>query len=616
MIKWDEIKATCGEMDYLLELGVRKRSENQIQISIWCPNTVSCDLQIYENQKKIRFPMYKPETQSVKDVYTICLQGLNITGQFQGLEYDFSIDGTTFVDPYATEIVGRERFGKKEKKIKARFDFCEFDWGDENWYTIPSDQMVMYQCHVRGFTKHSSSGVAAPGTFFGLQEKIPYLKQLGVNTLFLLPVYEFDEHMKEENGEVTHKINYWGYGGKAFYFAPKQAYASGNIPATMEFQQMIKALHSAGMNVFLDMYFDKQSPMFVIQCLRYYALRFHIDGFRVNNGILDAGWITNDPVLSRVRFIGTDWEEHKEEQGQEHFLQMNDQFMIDARCFLKSDEGQIQSFYYGFREQRKGVGLVHYITQHNGFTLRDLISYDRKHNEANGENNHDGTDYNYSWNCGAEGPSRKKTVLRWRQRQEKNALVMLLLGMSIPMLLAGDEFGNSQKGNNNAYCQDNITTWLDWRLLEKNKETLNFVKKLLQIRKSCNLYHQPEMLTGLDGKALGVPDVSCHGREPWSAQFSRYSREMGILFNGDYFQGQSLYYAFNFHWESHEFYLPDAKHGAKWKALFDTSGQAVPMDGVKKYIVQPRSIVLFQMERDKKVPKKNKIKKNRTGTPD
>lgn len=236
--------------------------------------------------------------------------------------------------------------------------------------------------------------------------------------------------------------------------------------------------------------------------------------------------------------------------------------------------------------------MIHYITQHNGFTLRDLISYDIKHNEPNGERNQDGTEFNYSWNCGAEGPTRRKPVLRMRKKQEKNAFVLLLLGMAVPMLLAGDEFGNSQKGNNNAYCQDNATTWLDWHLLEKNSETYEFVKKLLAFRRTHPLYHNKCLLTGMDGKGKGAPDVSCHGREPWVVDFSYYSREMGILYYGEYFESESLYFAFNFHWDSHTFYLPDVNK-KKWKKIIDTAGtQTEPKEG--QYVMAPRSVVVLE----------------------
>lgn len=596
MIKWDDIKTSEGNTDYFLELGTKKKSEDEIQITVWCPDTRQCELRLYENGRKRSYKMYGVPSEHGKDIYTISLQGKEIAHRLQGTEYDFAADDTTFVEPYAREIIGRNRFGKKGGNLKGKFDFLDFDWTGENWVTIPEDEMILYQCHMRGFTKHRSSGVTAPGTFRGMQEKIGYLKELGVNTLMLLPIYDFDEQMKDKDGENIGKINYWGYGAKAYYFAPKQSYASGEQPATLEFQQLMKELHRAGLNVFLDMHFDGCSPLFVVQCLRYYALRFHVDGFRINGGSFDSAWLAQDPVLSHVRLLGPDWTGTAGDSS-DNLFEMNDRFMIHARKFLKSDEGMVQTFYHYFKEQRQNMGLVHYITQHNGFTLRDLISYDIKHNEANGENNYDGVDYNYSWNCGVEGPSRRKDVIRWRERQEKNAMVMLMLGMATPMILAGDEFGNSQKGNNNAYCQDNSTTWLDWQLLQKNEPTYAFMKSLIQLRKEKALYHTNTVLTGLDGKALGAPDVSCHGEEPWNVHFTYYNREVGILFCGEYFNGESLYFAFNSHWESHEFYLPNLKSVQEWKVLFDTSGREIKDEVKKKYVVQARSVVLFESVR-------------------
>lgn len=606
MIDWNKIKARCGKVQHSLELGPRKINENEIQVSVWVKSANSCELHLYENGDGKRFTMYPLMQGVANDIFTLCLQGEDIAALLQGVEYDFVVDGKSFVDPYAREIIGRERFGKKQGEIRARFDFADFDWKGENWHTIPTDEIIMYQCHIRGFTKHASSRVKYPGTFSGMQEKIPYLKELGVNTLLCLPIYDFDERMKDKDGVELERINYWGYGKDASYFAPKRAYAGGTKSPNQEFQQLVKELHRQGMNIFLDMYFQEKSPAFIAQCLRYYALRFHIDGFRINQECMDTTWLADDPVLSHVRLLGLNWADRNVTMGEEKMMEMNDRFLIDARKFLKSDEGQAENFYHRFKEQRNGVGIIHYITQHNGFTLRDLISYDVKHNEANGEKNFDGTEHNYSWNCGVEGPSRKKEILGRRARQEKNAFVMLLLGMAVPMLLAGDEFGNSQKGNNNAYCQDNITTWLDWRLLEKNRETFLFVKQLLLFRKEHPLYHTKQKLTGMDKSGLGVPDVSCHGKEPWQIRFSNYSREMGVLYFGGYFEGQSLYFAFNLHWEAHEFYLPDVEKGNDWRVLFDTAEQKKETTVHKKYRMQPRSIAVFESVKAQKSQKKRK----------
>lgn len=613
MTSFEKIQTNPGRAEDRIALGVTKLSGNAVRISVWKQGASQCDLWIYENRKKQIYPMFPAEEWGMADYFTLCLTGEGIAERLQGLTYDFVADGEHFADPYAKDIVGRDAFGRKPGNVRGRFDFTEFDWKDENWTRLATDDMILYQCHVRGFTRHKSSGVMHPGTFSGLQEKIPYLKELGINTLLLLPVYDFDEWMRDENGTELKKINYWGYTENAFYFAPKAGYASGEESVSVEFQQLVKILHQNGMNLLMDMYFKNQTPDFILSCLRYYALRFHVDGFRVNQECMDAEWLKRDPVLSHVKILGYHWEEEQAGiPGQEHFLEMNDAFLVDARRFLKSDERQAEKFYRRFWEQKRGVGVVHYITQHNGFTLRDLISYDRKHNEDNGERNQDGTEYNYSWNCGAEGPSRKKEVNRKRACQQRNAFAMLLLGMASPMILAGDEFGNTQKGNNNAYCQDNAVTWLDWNLLEKNKELFCYVKQLIAFRKEHPLYHNRRYLMGMDVKGLGAPDVSCHGEEPWDAKFSYYSREMAVLYYGGYYGGKSLYIAFNFHWESHEFFLPNVESNGRWKLLLDTSEEKEQKVEKGKYTMAPRSIAVFESESGQvSKTKKSKRKKGR-----
>lgn len=575
-------------------LGVTKISEDQVQVVAWQKGASRCQLCLYRQGRKQKIAMESMAASGLQDIFSVMLSGRDVAGRLGGLEYDFLIDGEHIVDPYAREISGRDSFGKPKKNIRGRVVFSDFDWTGENWKKLEEHEMVLYQCHVRGFTRHGSSGVEAPGTFDGLREKVPYLKELGINTLLLLPVYDFDECMKDDEGSPIDKVNYWGYAGDAYYFAPKVGYSSRKISATAELQMLVKTLHQNGMNLILDMYFEGKSPEYILYCLRYYAFHFHVDGFRVNQQAMDTTWIRQDPFLSHVKILGNSWREQPDDKGRAICYEMNDGFLVDARRFLKSDEGQVEKFYHHFKHQRDGIGLIHYITQNNGFTMRDLVSYDKKHNEANGERNMDGTEYNYSWNCGFEGPSRRKAVCMTRERQERNAFLMLLLGMAAPMLLAGDEFGNSQKGNNNAYCQDNATTWLDWRLLEKNQKTFAFVRELLAFRRKHPLYHQERRLTGMDSQGRGAPDVSCHGREPWVTDFSYYSRDLGILFYGGYYGGKSLYFVFNFHWDEHEFYLPVVDGSKTWKVVVDTAEGGVKKirDGV--YKMAPRSITLFE----------------------
>ncbi len=594
MTSFERIQIRPGSVEDRMAPGVIKISENMVQISVWKQGATGCDVWIYENRKKYCYSMFSSEEWGMEDFFTICLAGEKIADKLQGLAYDFEAGGEHFVDPYAREIDGRNQFGRTSGKIRARFDFSDFDWSDENRRRLSADEMILYQCHVRGYTRHRSSGVMHPGTFSGLQEKISYLKELGINTLLLLPIYDFNERMDDKEDNEQKKTNYWGYTGDAFYFSLKASYGSGVERVSVEFRKLVKELHQNGMNLMMDMYFVNKTPEFVLSCLRYYALRFHVDGFRVNQEYIAADWIKQDPVLRHVKMLGYHWEEQEKLSGQEQLLEMNDSFLIDARRFLKSDERQVERFYRRFWEQKKGVGMIHCITWHNGFTLRDLVSYDRRHNEDNGEKNQDGMECNYSWNCGAEGASRRKEVNRRRACQQRNAFAMMILGMASPMILAGDEFGNTQKGNNNAYCQDNAVTWLDWNLLEKNRELFQYVKQLIAFRCEHPLYHSRSYLTGMDTKGIGAPDVSCHGEEPWNPKFLYDSREMAVLYCGEYYGGKSLYMAFNFHWESHDFYLPNEKGCDGWKLLLDTSGTKEDETVNDRYTMLPRSIAVLE----------------------
>lgn len=391
-------------------------------------------------------------------------------------------------------------------------------------------------------------------------------------------------------------MNYWGYADEAYYFAPKGSYGTGQKSSATECKEMVKALHTNGMNVFFDMHFVGKTPDFILECLRYYVTEFHADGFLLNQNHVGAELVMNDPILRNVKLLGTGWPELAKENREIRLGCFNDGFMVDARRFLKSDEGMVGGFYQRFKAQGNQTAVVNYITQKNGFTLKDLVSYDIKHNEQNGERNKDGTEYNYSWNCGAEGVTRRKTVLAMREQQMKNAFAMLLLSVGTPMLLAGDEFGNSQKGNNNAYCQDNAITWLNWGEQTKHEWLTEYVRELIQIRQKYKVY-DGRTLRGMDYKGVGAPDVSCHSMEPWVSGFVNYSRELGILFYKTYIDSDSsLYIAMNMHWEPHTFYLPDVDFEGTWNVLLDTSGKGAKevMRKPNQYVMDPRTIAVFQ----------------------
>ncbi len=570
---------------------------NQVEVTIWCKEKESCKLCLYkENRIWYKIPMFSMREEGAADVFGVVLEGTGVAEKLATCEYCFEVDREIANDPYMQATSGRDVFGKRGK-LRGCFSLNDFDWQGENRVSLSFDEMIIYQCHLRGFTKHTSAGVKAPGTFAGFVEKLDYIQELGINTLLFLPLYDFNERMAEE----SKKVNYWGYTQDACYFAPKASYASNPKKAVDELKQMVKEIHQRGMNVLMDIHFVGQSPEFMLRCLRHYAVRYHIDGFLVDTAVVSKGWIDADPVLRQCKFLGSYWQDAKRVSGEKKFATFNDEYLTVARRYLKSDEGQVADFYNSFKADNPDVARVHYLTQKNGFTLRDLVSYDVKHNEANEEKNADGTQYNYSWNCGQEGISRKKSVNAMRLQQTKNAMCMILLGRATPMILAGDELGRTQKGNNNAYCQDNATTWMDWRLLEKNREIYQFAKRLIEFRKTCSLYRCKESLCGMDTRGLGAPDVSAHGIEPWEANFSYYSREVGILFYGSYYEGKSLYMAFNFHWDSHEFYLPIVDHAKTWNVLFDTSREKVSGEEYKKYEISPRSVVVFESsEKEKK----------------
>lgn len=568
---------------------------DKIEITVWCRDASDCRLCLYREKKLLyKIPMFSMIDLGAPDLFSVRLEGEGVTAFLEQCEYIFEAGGKLVNDPYMRATAGRETFGRKAK-LRGRFTFERFDWTGENRVHIPFDDMLLYQCHLRGFTKHRSSGVEHPGTFSGFTEKLNYIRELGVNTILFLPVYDFNEWM--DVGEK--RVNYWGYTGDASYFAPKASYSSDGSRAVVEMKRMIKKIHQNGMNIFMDIHFVNRSPEFIVRCLKYYVIEYHIDGFLVNTDVVSKDWIDEDPVLRQCRFLGSGWHQVSTVNGQKKLGVFNDEFSTVSRRFLKSDEGQVSDFFRLFKADEGAVGRIHYITQKNGFTLRDLVSYDVKHNEANGERNRDGTEFNYSWNCGQEGSSRRKAVNTMRLRQTKNALCMLFLGLASPMLLAGDEFCRTQKGNNNAYCQDNASTWLDWNLLEKNKEVYEFARMLIQFRKECPLYQREERLSSMDTRGVGAPGVSAHGIEPWEVNFSYYSREIGILFYGTYYGGRSIYMVFNFHWDAHEFYLPVVNSTKTWNVLFDTgrTGEGEKVSGIKKYIVSPRSVVVFESEK-------------------
>lgn len=520
-------------------------------------------------------------------------------------EYNFKIGARVVTDPYAKKIAGRKRWGAPPEEkdghgVRGAFPCAQYDWEGDSPLMLPYGEVIAYALHVRGFTKHSSSGVRHKGTFLGIKEKIPYLTELGVNQLVLQPAYEFDE-----TGGEHEKTNYWGY-APGFYFAPKNAYAAGD-DAAREFKDMVKALHKAGIELIMEFYFPEGTDrLLMLECLRYWLLEYHADGFYLNGPSAPMELFAKDPLLASCKLMSAGFDMRGLYKDLPVFCNVgecNDGFQNDARRFLKGDEGMAEAFAWRARRNPPDRGIVNYITNHNGFTLADLVSYEARHNEANGEQNRDGSSQNYSWNCGAEGPSRRKAVLALRQKQIRNALVMLLLSQGTPLILSGDELGHTQKGNNNAYCQDNDISWLNYRVPKGSRFIFDFVKALIALRKRHPILHMPREMRIMDSLSCGYPDLSYHGEKAWYPEFESCSRRFGVMYCGRYAgEDDFFYFACNMHWLPHEFALPSLPKGMSWRTVVDTSKEeetvaleerAKPLEEQKKVTVPERTIFVL-----------------------
>lgn len=541
--------------------------------SVAVPEGQTCELIIYKKGARASaFSQEMPYSDVAGNLHFLSV----VLEQPEDYEYCYKIGGKIIPDPYGKAFSGREHWsvsqGKEKRKLRTRIVTDTFDWEKSQFPHLKKEDVIAYSLHVRGFTKHSSSGVAHKGTFDGVTEKLPYLQKLGINQIHLMPVYEFDENQRH--------VNYWGY-GKAYFFAPKASYAAGD--PVNEMKSLVRQMHLAGIEVILEMPFTEGTTFsLILDCLRYWVMQYHVDGFIVNPYICNPDELAKDPVLAKSKIL-------KKEDG----------FQNVMRRFLKGDEGMIRDVICQLKNQ--DTQLYNYIASHNGFTLCDVVSYDGKHNEANGENNLDGPDYNYSWNCGAEGNSRKKAVNELRKNQIFNAFFLLLFAQGMPCILSGDEFMNTQKGNNNAYCQDNLISWLDWNQLSRQEELYIFVCRLIALRKSCmkQIAKKSEDTMGRSG----IPQISYHGEDAWQMPAGRASRQLGVFYHEECTE-KDFYIAYNMHWLSHSFALPSLPKGMEWVCIAGTKEgvldekEAVPVKD-KKVQLEERTIKVFVGRRAK-----------------
>ena len=613
-------------------LGASLKADGSINFSMVNNTHEECGIILYRNGVEQKERILFDKDHRVGNIFCARIEGIDSTRY----EYNFFVGDKVLVDQYAKRIVGNEKWrGGEFKRLFLRGSFCDdtFDWQGTTRLGIPYSESVMYCLNVRGFTRHSSSKVKNKGTFAGIIEKIPYLKDLGINAIELMPAYEFEE-CEWENAEsiaMTHTIEYqvshidanietcepdkakrlncWGY-KEAFYFAPKASYAADSN-ACAEFKRMVRELHKNGIEVIMQFYFpDNINQGYIVEILKHWVLEYHIDGFHLKGERVPVTLIATEPLFAQTKIMCRDFKLHEiyhdSESPQYKTLgYYRDEFMYDMRKYLKSDYGMLKNFQYHMRNYHSMCGIINYVTNYYGFTLADLVSYDVKHNEANGENNADGAEQNYSWNCGVEGPSRKKAINKMRHTQMKNILSFLFLSQGTPLLFAGDEFGNSQNGNNNCYCQDNETGWVDWRGLTKNADIHAYVKELIAFRRAHPITHLEDTMSMLDRFGYGYPDLSYHGDEAWNVRLDGNNRHIGIMYCGRGLDGESadyLYIASNMHWDTHRFALPSIAN-FEWTKALETTENMLVVDSEKKtgYIdVSPRSVTVLV---GKKLPK-------------
>ena len=566
-----------------MRLGVRK-TQKGYQFAFASATEEPCVLLLYKKGEET--PEYKiPMERYMGDIYVADVEKIN----GKNYEYAYEVEGKVVLDPYAKGISGKNKFGEAvdSQKLRCTFNLAEYNWENDKHPEIPLAESLIYCTHLRGYTMDKSSKVRAKGTFKGMIEKIPYLVSLGIKQLELMPIYEFEEFPRPkkkrskyepEKREEGLALNYWGY-TSGYYFAPKASYAYGN-DASKELKDLVKALHKAGIELILEFYFDEfASPNMVMDCLKFWVEEYHIDGIHINRSAISMKNLVMEPALKTTK-IFTEYFEQSElleetnHPKRKHLAEYRDGFLVDARRLLKGEEDALRAFADKTRRNPDEYAVVNYMANHNGFTMMDMVSYDEKHNEANGENNRDGSNYNYSWNGGVEGPTKIKSINNLRAKQLRNAFAMLMFAQGIPLIYGGDEFGNSQQGNNNVYGQDNELSWIQWNTTKAAKDLLEYVKKLIAFRNEHAAFHMPKEASMADYKSTGIPDLSYHGENAWYGGFEAYRRHLGMMYGAGYAEENTIYVAYNLHQSEHEFGLPILPKGKEWKMIFNTAEEA------------------------------------------
>lgn len=665
--------------------------QNGVNFTIHTCGGTSCELLLFHRAQEEPFAVLPfPEAYKIGNVYSMIVYGLNI----DEFEYAYRVDGPycpekgllfdknkILLDPYAKAVAGQRTWGIRwDHTYHARVVKDRFDWGDMPQSKKELCDLIIYELHVRDFTHHPSSGVQHRGTFSGLMEKIPYLKELGINAVELMPIFEFDETMNSRTVDGKQLLECWGYNTVGF-FAPNSSYAAANEhnQEGTELKTLIKALHDNGIEVILDVVFNHTAEgnekgntfsfkgfdnniyymltpdgnyynfsgcgntlncnhpvvqQLILECLRYWTINYRVDGFRfdlasilgrnedgspMNNPPL-LRTLADDSILSNVKLIAEAWDAGGLYQvgsfpASGRWAEWNGRYRDSLRSYLKGDSwnawdaawsisgsGDLYGGYYDNTHSNYAGynSCVNFLTCHDGFTLYDLYAYNDKHNEANGWNNTDGANDNRSWNCGAEGETEDPEVLTLRRRMIRNACAVLMCSRGTPMFLAGDEFGNTKFGNNNSYCQDNITSWLDWRMLEKNKDLFEFFKFMIAFRKKHPVIHKQ-----LPTSVCGMDPIHTHNLNAEETDIPRDARTFCVSFAGyDKEKGKDdlIYVAVNTFWEDVTITLPNLHRRGAWHLSVNTygdgnghycypEGQEVRID--RSFVMRPRSVAVF-----------------------
>jgi isoamylase len=698
---------------YPLPLGATVSGKG-VQFSIFSRHARSVTLELYQStdpESSVDTITFDPKINKTGDIWHIWVEGIR-----EGQLYAYRIDGDyspenghrynkfkLLLDPYTRAVTGNfnwnlsdargfdtvSGFGEMISNTKdsaAGAPKCivmnhDFDWFDRPLQRHFSDTII-YEMHVKGFSYHPSSPAEQKGTYKGVSEMIPYLKELGVTAIELMPIQEFDENENlNKDPHTGEKLkNYWGYSTITF-FAPRGRYSSSGTMGEQvyEFKEMMRDLHHAGIEVILDVVFnhtaegDHSGPTlcfrgidntiyymlqedkrfyknysgcgntvncnnpivrtFIIDCLKFWVIEMHIDGFRFDLASIlgrdEKGnmlsnpplieWIEEDPILRNTKIIAEAWDAAGAFQVGNfpgRWAEWNSKFRDDVRKFWRGDDNTVGAFatrltgsadLYGV--SRSPLHSINFITCHDGFTLNDLVSYSNKHNEANGENNRDGENHNISYNWGFEGADISDFIATTRNRMVKNFIATLFLSQGTPMLLSGDEFRRTQKGNNNAYCQDNEISWIDWTFRETNAEVFRFTKKIIEFRKAHVILRRKRFFKGFTEPYFSSSDLSWHGIDPNNPDWSPSSRIIAALIAGEYGRIESgksdadIYIAFNSSSINRKITIPEAPSGRLWKRVIDTAlpaphdivddNSAVALESNRYYLKRQSVVVLI-----------------------